>query len=266
MRMPNLRTTPFLVVLVLGGMMTTPPSIRAQSDLEESSADVAASVGRPPTEINETRILNELITHNQLRNAALLGYTELRTYEVTDTTGKVHAQESGQMEYRAPDKKTFVTTSESGSRLVRRLALNPLIASEIDAASGKQHHDSAITPANYTFELLGEQQVGPYHCFVVRAMPKRSDKYLFEGKVWIDSRDYAVVRIAGHPAKKLSFWIERADFVREYQKIDGFWLSEKDETFVKVRMYGQKVLTIDHQNYSVTGARNAEESAQNTEN
>jgi hypothetical protein len=178
----------------------------------------------------------------------------------------VHAQESGQMEYRAPDKKTFVATAESGSRLVRRMALNPLIASEIDAASGKQHHDSAITAANYTFELLGEQQVGPYHCFVVRAMPKRSDKYLFEGKVWIDTHDYAVVRIAGHPAKKLSFWIERADFVREYQKIDGFWLSTKDEAFVKVRMYGQKVLTIDHHNYSVTGARKAQESVQNTEN
>jgi hypothetical protein len=149
---------------------------------------------------------------------------------------------------------------------VRRLALNPLIASEIEAASGKQHHDSAITPANYTFELLGEQQVGPYHCIVARATPRRADKYLFEGKVWIDTEDYAVVRIAGHPAKKLSFWIERADFVREYQRIDGFWLSKKDVTFVKVRMYGQKVLTINHQNYAVTGARDTGASIQNAEN
>jgi len=29
----------------------------------------------------------------------------------------------------------------------------------------------------------------------------------------IDTQDFAVVRIAGHPQKKLSFWIERADFV-----------------------------------------------------
>jgi hypothetical protein len=97
-------------------------------------------------------------------------------------------------------------------------------------------------------------------------MPKRRDKYLFEGKVWIDTQDFAVVRIAGHPAKKLSFWIERADFVREYQRIDGFWLSQRDETFVKVRMYGQKVLTIDHQNYTVAGVRKTEESTQNANN
>jgi hypothetical protein len=178
-------------------------------------------------------------------------------------SGRVRAQESGQMEYRAPDKKSFATTLESGSALVRHLALNPLIASEIDAASGKQHHDSAITPENYTLELLGEQQVGPYRCILARATPKRTDKYLFEGKVWIDTEDYAVVRIVGHPAKKLSFWIERVNFVREYQKIDGFWLPQKDETHVQVRMYGQKVLTIDHQNYIVTGVKDPIQNAEN---
>jgi hypothetical protein len=183
-----------------------------------------------------------------------------------DATGKVSAKESGQMEYRAPDKLTFVTTSEAGSGLVRRLALNPLIASEIEAASGKPLRDSAITPANYIFELLGEQQVGTYRCFVVWAMPKRPEKYLFEGKVWIDTEDYAIVRVAGHPATKLSFWIEQVNFVREFQRIDGFWLPQKDETIVQVKMYGQRVLTIDHQNYSVSGGRNTEEPAQNADN
>jgi hypothetical protein len=85
----------------------------------------------------------------------------------------------------------------------------------------------------------------------VQATPKRKDKYLFEGKVWIDVEDYAVVRIEGRPAKKLSFWIERADFVRQYQKIDSFWLPQKDVTFVQVRLYGKKALTIDHRDYSL---------------
>jgi hypothetical protein len=175
----------------------------------------------------------------------------------------VHAEEIGRMEYRAPDKKTFVVTSEEGSGLIRRMALNPLIASEIAAAAGKQHHDSSISPANYTFDLLGEQQVGPYRCFVAQAIPKRRDKYLFEGKIWIDVQDYAVVRIEGHPAKKLSFWIERADFVRQYQKIDGFWLPQRDETFVQVRLYGKKVLTIDHQDYAVHPVIDKDDSVQN---
>jgi len=264
--MPIVKMRSFLVAFILFGITMCAANARAQADREESSADLTAPVEPLPPDIDESRLFSELLAHNQLRNTALLGYTEDRTYEVTDLTGKVRAMESGQMEYRAPNKKVFAETSESGSGLVRRLALNPLIASEIEAANEKQHHDSAITPANYTLELLGEQQVGPYRCILARATPKRTDKYLFEGKVWIDTEDFAVVRIMGHPAKKLSFWIERVNFVRKYQKIDGFWLPEKDETHVQVRMYGQKVLTIDHQNYIVTGVRNTEESVQNAEN
>ena len=263
MLIPKIRVCPLVLVLI--SLMLNLSGARAQSDREESGVDVAAPIEPLPADIDESRLFSDLLAHNELRNNALTGYTEQRTYQVTDQTGRVRAQEIGQMEYRAPDKKSFATTSESGSVLVRRLALNPLIASEIDAASGKQHHDSAITPENYTLELLGEQQVGPYRCILARATPKRPDKYLFEGKVWIDSEDFAVVRISGHPAKKLSFWIERVEFVREYQKIDGFWLPQKDETHVQVRMYGQKVLTIDHQNYIVTGARNSEEPFQNAE-
>jgi outer membrane lipoprotein-sorting protein len=204
--------------------------------------------------VTANQIFDQLLAHNALRTATLLDYTAFRTYQVVDLKGQVHAEEQGRMEYRAPDQKKFEVTSERGSGIVRRLALNPLIASEINTATGKEHHDSAISPANYTLELLGEQQVGPYHCFVAQATPKRRDKYLFEGKVWVDAADYAVVRIEGHPAKKLSFWIERADFVRQYQKIGSFWLPQKDMTLVEVRLYGKKALTIDHRDYSINNS------------
>jgi hypothetical protein len=96
--------------------------------------------------------------------------------------------------------------AEEGAGLIRHMALNLLIASEIAAAAGKDQYDSAITPANHAFDLVGEQQFGPYRSFVAQAIPKWRDKHLFEGKVWIDIQDYAVVRVEGHPAKKLSFW------------------------------------------------------------
>ena len=201
--------------------------------------------------VTASQVLAELATHNEGRKAALHDYTVLRTYQVVDVKGKVHAEEIGRMEFLSPDKKAFTVTAESGSGLVRHMALNPLINSEIEAAAGKEHHDSAISTDNYSLNLLGEQQLGPYRCFVAEAVPRRKDKYLFEGKVWIDVNDYSVVRIEGHPAKKLSFWIQRADFVRQYQKIDGFWLPEKDQTLVQVRLYGKKILKIEHRNYVV---------------
>jgi hypothetical protein len=216
--------------------------------------------------VTESQVLAELAAHNEERKAALHDYTVLRTYQVVDLKGKVHAEEIGRMEFFSPDKKAFTVTSESGSGLVRHMALNPLINSEIEAAAGKEHHDSAISIDNYSLNLLGEQQLGPYRCFVAEAVPKRKAKYLFEGRVWIDANDYSVVRIEGHPATKLSFWIQRADFVRQYQKVDAFWLPEEDQTLVQVRMYGKKVLKIEHRNYVVNAGQstNARSTARET--
>ena len=236
----------FALVSLAGSAQGQPQSAKEQGSL--------SSIEPVRPGISSDKVIAELVAHNESRTAALLSYDASRTYRVLDSSGKVRAEEIGRMEFRAPDKKIFVVASEGGSGIIRHLALNSLIASEIENASGKQHQDSSITPANYTFNLLGEQQVGSRRCYVAEAIPKRKDKYLFEGKIWIDAQDYAVVRIEGHPAKKLSFWIERADFVRQYQKISGFWLPLKDETFVQVRLYGKSILTIDHKDYVVIPA------------
>ena len=158
------------------------------------------------------------------------------------------------VDYEAPDKKTFNKTSEKGSGIVRHLVFDRLLQSEGETSAGREHHNSAITGANYTFALAGEEEVGPCHCFVLEATPKRKDKYLFEGKIWIDAVDFAVVKIVGHPAKKPSFWINRADFVRQYQRIDGFWLPYRDETSVEVKIYGRRIFTVDHQQYVINPA------------
>ena len=116
-------------------------------------------------------------------------------------TLSVYAREVVRMYYQAPDHKSFRTMSEEGSGLVRDLVLKRLIESESETSSGRAHHDSAIKSANYEFKLLGEQDIGPYHCLVAEAVPKRKDKYLFAGRVWIDAEDYAIVRIAGRPGR-----------------------------------------------------------------
>jgi len=208
----------------------------------------------------------KLLEHNRMRDRRLQQYSASRTYAVTNDKGKVYAEETVRVEYQAPDHKTFVTNSEQGSAVIRDLVLKRLIQSESETSSGRAHRDSSIKPANYEFELLGGQDLGPYHCIVVAAHPKREDKYLFDGKIWIDAEDYAIVRIAGQPAQKLSFWITRADFVRQYQKIGDFWVPAKDETLVHVRLYGKKILTIDHRDYAINGGPGDRARNQTTEN
>jgi len=220
---------------------------------ETRAYEPSTSVGSPTVAISGDHIFNELLRHNTFRDAALERYSVVRTYEVKSATGKLYAREIVKMDYQAPSQKTFFTVSEEGSGLVRNLVLKRLIESEKETAAGKEHHDSSIAPANYSFEMEGEEEVGDHRCFVVRAIPKREDKYLFEGTIWIDMQDYAIVKIAGHPAKRLSFWIEQADFVRQYEKIGAFWFPAEDTTVVRVRLKGTKTLTIRHEEYQVSG-------------
>lgn len=255
MAIPLLWTRRFFGAALAAGLLAVATRPAAQLASSSSSSESIAQPQPPPPEITGGEIIVQLMKHNELRNAELQQYSDIRTYAVTNTKGKVHAQKIVQMDYRAPDRKTFSTTSEKGPRLVLHMVLDRLIESETKAATGKEQHDSSITPANYTFALLGEEEIEPYHCYVVQAVPKRKDKYLFEGRMWIDARDFAIVKIAGHPAKKLSFWIERAEFVRQYRKSGEFWLPLKDETAVDVRFYGKKILTIDHRLSAVNEAK-----------
>ncbi len=247
----------FVIALILGTTSVASPA-RGQSFTTKAPEETAASSYDPSMVQAGEDIVAQMLEQNRVRSERLQRYSSVRTYEVRNLQGKLAAQTVVRVDYEAPDKKTFNKTSERGSGIVRHLVFDRLIQSEGETSSGREHHDSAITEANYAFALVGEEDLGPYHCFVLTATPKRKDKYLFEGKIWIDSADFAIVKIAGHPAKKPSFWINHVDFVREYQRIDGFWLPFRDETFVEVKMYGRKVFTVDHQQYVI----NSDSSAQ----
>lgn len=238
------------LALVLGA--TAAASVaQSESFVAKTAEEPSPPASTVPIGLTGDDIVAKMLERNRLRDERLQRYSAVRTYEIRNLEGKLAAQTVVQVDYEAPDKKTFHKTSEKGSGIVRHLVFDRLLQSERETSSGEEHHNSAISPTNYTFTLVGEEEVGPYHCFVLEAAPKRKDKYLFEGKIWIDAEDFAIVKIAGHPAKKPSFWVNRADFVRQYQKVDGFWVPRRDETSVDVKIYGRKVFIVDHEQYMI---------------
>src|SRR5438067_437804 len=114
------------------------------------------------------QIFADLVKHNEIRNAGLREYSAVRTYAVSDLNGKVRAKETVRMDYVAPDKKTFATIAAEGSSVVRHLVLNRKIDSEASASAGQDRRDSSISPANYSFRLLGEEDLGHHRCFVAK--------------------------------------------------------------------------------------------------
>lgn len=214
----------------------------------------AASAASHPSIAGLTgdNLFARLIEANQRREAQLHKYSVPRTYQVKSASGKVRAESNVVLQYRAPQTKEFRVVAEKGSGIVRSRVFKPLMESEQQTAAGRNKHDSSITPQNYTFKLLGEEDVDGYHCFAVEAIPKRNDTYLFKGKLWIHATDFAIVRITGQPAKSPSFWIKRVDFVRRYQKVGNFWLPLKDESTSQVRIFGTQILTIDYGRYEIS--------------
>jgi hypothetical protein len=209
----------------------------------------AADISTALAPLTGDEIFSRLIEHNRQRERLLSGYSVQRAYSATNSSGKLYAAEEVRMSYAAPDEKTFVTLSARGSWLVRDLVFSRLMQTEAAAARGKERYDSSITPANYRFEALGIDEVGGRPCYTVQAIPLHKNKYLFEGRIWIDAVEFAMARIAARPASNPSFWIRHVEFVRTYSKVGNFWLPSRDETVADIRIHGRKVLTIDHHDY-----------------
>jgi hypothetical protein len=212
-------------------------------------ADPAGPLGTPSSD----HLFQELLSHNQWRQDHLKGYSVKRVYRVTNGKGTLSAEEQVSLEFEAPGIKRYTVTSEKGSAVVRRLVFKRLLDSEVETAGGRSRTDSSISPANYRFQVLGEEQLDGRPCYMVEATPTRNAKYLFRGKVWIDSQDFAVAKIDGEPATNPSWWTKKIHFVRRYQKIGDFWLPRSDESVNQVRIFGTHILTIEHQDYEVAG-------------
>ena len=201
--------------------------------------------------ITSDLIIERLQERNRLRASRLQRYSVPSTYRVTNDQGQIRAEVQVVLSYRAPGAKEFKIVSEKGSEMIRNRIFKPLMEVEVETAAGRNRHDSSITHNNYTFQLVGEEEVDGHRCFVLQTRSKRADKYLFNGKVWIHTAEFSVVRIAGQMAKSPSFWIKRVEFVRSYQRIGEFWWPSKNESMTQVKIFGKNVLTIDYGRYEV---------------
>jgi hypothetical protein len=230
------------------------PIARAQTFVH-GGLIASGSIENPTTsEANVGDIIRRMIERNRVQREQLQSYSAVRTYEVQTTDGQVYAEDVIRVDYRAPGRITFDKLYEQGSWIVRHLVFDRLLQSEQETVSGQERREAAISEENYTFVFVREANLGSDRCYVLKVQPKRADNYLFEGELWIDARDYGIAKMSGHPAKRVSFWIDDANFVREYQKIGGFWLPCRDESSANFRTHGTKVLRVDHAQYVINSA------------
>jgi hypothetical protein len=200
------------------------------------------------------QIVERMVERNAERSEQLRSYTDERHYTVTydGILKKVTATMVVDATYDAPSTKRFQIVSSTGPKVLVNRVLKRLLESEKEAA--KNPGRTALTPANYTFTLLGTREIAGRRCYVLHVDPKRNDTFLYRGKIYVDSEDFAVTQIEAEPAKNPSFWIRKTRIDHVYKKIGEFWLPERNRSESKLRIGGTAVLTIDYGEYHVQSA------------
>ena len=238
-------TVPIISLLALASTLSIAPG--QNLNMTSRSPD---KMGSPTPQV----IIQDLVQHNRERALQLKGYTDQRHYTVTyhGFPAVVTAGMLVQATYDAPITKRFQIISQTGSKLLNTKVLTRLLDSEKEAALDPDR--TALTPANYTFTLLGEQEVMARKCYVFHVEPKVESKFLYRGKIYVDAQDYAVTQIDAEPAKNPSFFIKQVHIHHVYAKTGPFWLPQSDRSETTLRFGGTAVLTIDYGTYRVQSA------------
>ena len=207
--------------------------------------------------LNLSQVLDKLVEKNAERADALQKYQSRRFYSM-DYAGfptTMHAEMVVDMIYDAPASKQFKIISQSGTQWLIDRILKRLLEVELESMTEENRARVALNSSNYDFSGLDHQDAPDNCSYVVSVQPKIPNKLLYRGRIWVDSKDFAVCRIEAEPSKNPSFWIKKTDIHHSYQKIGEFWLPSKNESVSVVRGGGRALLTIKYQNYEILAAR-----------
>jgi outer membrane lipoprotein-sorting protein len=219
---------------------------------------VFAQQGIVSAPMTANEVIQRVVEMNDVRTKALEAYTSVRTYHLEcHCLSHKQADMVVRTNYQAPNKKEFTIVSESGSGTVRNRVFKKLLEAEQESMREENQQSSAITPQNYTFQLIEYEKADNNEFYVLHAQPRTKNKFLFRGRVWVDAKEFAITRVEGEPAVNPSWWTVKTDFQRRYQKVGDFWLPESNESETKVRIFGTAVLSIEYRDYEITHAEAA---------
>jgi hypothetical protein len=144
-----------------------------------------------------------------------------------------------QINFVPPDMKTYKITqargTSRGEKIVRELL-------DRETESAKKRLGSEINRTNYDFVFLRQEDFGVVPEYVLRIVPKRKDKYLLRGQIWVDASTFRIRRIEGVPAKSPSFWIKGLHVTLQFAQLGGMWVPISYDAIATVRFLGQYTL------------------------
>jgi len=221
--------------------------------LQPLFAAAQAGLKQSGDQLTAQQIATQLVENNRKRHEDLRAYTGEREYHLlyTGFPGRHEADLVVRINYQAPAEKRFTVVSQSGSSVIVNRVFKKLLETETETADAESQAHIAVSPENYDFVLLGQEQLNGRPSYILKVEPKTRSRLLYRGKIWVDAADFAVAKIEAEPAKKPSIWISNTMIRHSYLKIGEFWLPEQNESTTEVRLGGHAVLSIKYRNYKL---------------
>ena len=113
---------------------------------------------------------------------------------------------------------------------------------------------SSLDPANYTFLANGVDADGLANVLI---SPRRRERILVSGTMFLRASDGDLVRLQGRLAKNPSFWIRDVDIIRKYERIHGVIVPVSLESTADVRFLGKATLRMTYEYLEIQGSSTA---------
>jgi hypothetical protein len=195
-------------------------------------------------------IVTRMTAHDLARQSSIEGYAGMRRYVLENQKFHKRAEMLVQVQGDKDGTKHFEVVSEDGWKAAHKHVLHKMLESETETSRPELRAGARLNSDNYEFSFMGTEFAAGRTAYVLEVRPKRSEKYLFEGRIWVDAEDYALVRAEGKPAKKPSFWTKNIHFVQVYQKCGAVWFPLSTQSETEAHLFGTTDVSIEYFEYA----------------
>jgi outer membrane lipoprotein-sorting protein len=215
--------------------------------LPASAAIAADDSGAPPT---AEQIVARMAALDLQRQSSIEGYAGMRRYVLENQNLQKRAEMVVRVKGDPDGTKHFEVVSEDGWKAANTHVLRKMLESESETSRPELRATTRLNSTNYEFAIVGTEMVSGRRAYVLETKPKRRDKYLFQGQIWVDAEDFALVRAEGSPAKNPSFWTKSTHFVQLYQKSGPLWFPLSTQSMTEARIFGSTDVHIEYFDYA----------------
>ena len=195
---------------------------------------------------NMDEILNRMKDYDEWQERYLVEYRAQRKFHAENLRFKEDATLEVMTTFRRPDTLESQVLRAEGSKLIRERVFNKILEAENEIQTKSARGQVDIVPANYSFSYLGTEACADRKCYRLGITPRRQEKYLIQGEIWVDAEDWGIVRVQGSPSKRPSFWTRKIQIDRRFKRIDGMWLNASLESISDILIGGRSTLNIEY--------------------